>query len=334
MDTWFQFAAVAAIICFTGAKLSYHGDVIADRTGLGRNWIGLVLLAAVTSLPELFTSISAVTFNDLPDMAVSGNIGSCMFNMLIIALLDLLSRHKPVSLLVHEGHILSAGFGIVLMGFATIDILFEKHLPDTTVLGFIDPMSILFIIIYLLAMKLIYAYDKARIKEFVQEVAQDAENKHALKNSLCWFLLYSAIIVAAACYLPELGERIAKLTGWGESFIGNSFIAISTSLPEIAVSVAAARMGAFDMAVANLFGSNIFNIAVIAVTDLFYKKGALLRTVSDINTISGISAMICMGIVVIGLTYRSEKKWFYLAGDAVAIALVYIFANVLLFALQ
>lgn len=332
MNIWVQFALCTAVILYAGSQLSRHGDVIAEKTGLGGNWIGLVLLATVTSLPELITGISAVTFNDLPDMAVSGTLGSCMFNVMVIASLDLFSRERPVSYMVHQGHMLSAGFGIVLVGLAAIDILFGKYLPSLTWLNMLDPISLLFIAVYLVAMKLVYHYEKQRIQEFVGEFAEATKlEQHPLRRSVFIFVLNSAIIVAAACYLPEIGEQISKLTGWGDSFIGSSFIAITTSLPEIAVSIAAARMGAFDMAVSNLLGSNLFNVAILAVTDLCYLKAPLLRSVSEVNVLPAITAMIAMGIVVIGLTYRSEKKLLFLAGDAFAILIVCLLANALLF---
>jgi len=126
MHVWLLFALCAAVIMYSGSKLVHHGDVIAAQTAIGKNWLGLVLLAVITSLPELFTAVSSVTIKDLPDMAVSSTIGSCMFNMVVIAMLDFVARKTPVSHMVHEGHIISAGFGIVLMGFAAIDILFGK----------------------------------------------------------------------------------------------------------------------------------------------------------------------------------------------------------------
>ncbi len=333
MNIWVQFAICAGIILYAGSQLSRYGDVIAEKTGLGGNWIGLVLLATVTSLPELITGVSAVTLHDLPDMAVSGTLGSCMFNMMVIAALDTLSRNRPVSHRVHQGHMLSAGFGIVLIGFAAIDILFGKHLPILTHLNSIDPISLVYIVVYLTAMKLIYSYESQRVQEFVGEVAESAKLENgSLARSIIMFVLNSLLIVAAACYLPALGEQIAKMTGWGESFVGSSFIAITTSLPEIAVSVAAARIGCFDMAVANLLGSNLFNVVILAVIDFCYLKGPLLRSVSQINTLTALTAMIAMGITVIGLTYRSEKKFLFLAGDAVAIFFVCLMANILLFA--
>ena len=332
MLVWIEFFVCAGVILYSGSRLSIYGDVIAEKTGLGKSWVGLVLLATVTSLPELITSVSAVTLNDLPDMAVSGTIGSCMFNMMVIALLDFLSKHRPVSDLVHDGHMLSCGFGIVLLGLAAIDIGFGKYFPVLTSLNAIDPISLLLLAIYLLSMRLIYDYEKARLNEFAGELGESDDRATAnLKKAMTMFILNSVIIVVAACFLPELGEQIAKQTGWGESFIGSSFIAITTSLPEITVSVTAARMGAFDMAVANLLGSNLFNVAILAVTDICYVKAPLLRSVSQVNSSTAICAMIALSIVVIGLVYRSKKKFLFLAGDAMAIAVVYIIANVILF---
>lgn len=332
MNVWLQFALCAGVILYTGSKLSYHGDILAKKTGLGGGWIGLVLLATVTSLPELVTSISSVTIHSLPNMAVSGLLGSCMFNMMVIAVLDVLSKKRPVSQMVHQGHMLAAGFGIVMTGFAAIDILFSKYLPVFPFLNNSDPISIAYIPVYLLAMKLIYSYEKRMVQAYLEEESEDQSK--SLTRSVILFTLNALLIVAAACYLPEIGSEIGRITGWGESFIGSSFIAIATSLPEITVSVAAARMGAFDMAVANLLGSNLFNLVILALTDFCFLKGPILREVSVVNTLAALTAMISMGIVVIGLTYRSEKKLLFLAGDAVAVLSVYVLANILLFIAQ
>jgi cation:H+ antiporter len=331
MNIWLQFLICAGIILFSGSELSRYSDVIADRTGLGKRWIGLLLLAIVTSLPELLASVSSVTLYNLPDMAVSSVIGSCMFNMLIIGLLDMFSKSKPVSVVIHQGHILSAGFGIVLMGFAAIDILFGKYLPIVAPANQSDPLSFAFIVIYFFAMQLIFKYESSQVADSVQKAAASEEKQESFTKVVTLFTFHAAVIVAAACYLPEIGETLGKMTGWGESFIGGSFIAICTSLPELIVSFSAARRGSFDMAVASLLGSNLFNIVILAITDLCYRRAPLLRVVSEVHTLTALAAIISTAIVVIALTYRSEKKFAFLAGDAVALIAVYVFADMLLF---
>jgi len=331
MNVWIQFLLCAALIFFAGHKLSLYGEIIAERTGLAKSWVGIVLLGVITSLCELVTSVSAVTLHDLPDMAVSGTIGSCLFNLMVIALLDVYSK-KPVSHVVDQGQILSAGFGIVLMGLGVIDIVYGKYLPVLTFLNNSDPLSLVYPLLYILAMKLIFSYESAREAASIVKLAEGApEHKRSMVAILMPFTFYAALIVGASCYLPELAEQIGTATGWGQSFIGSSFIAITTSLPEVAVSMSAARRGSFDLAVGNLLGSNLFNVVILAVTDFCYAKAPLLRTISELNALPAVASIIATAIVVIGLMYRSEKKVLLLAGDAIGIFLVYFLANILLF---
>ena len=97
MLLWVEFIACTVAIVFAGARLSRYGDIIAEKTGLGRTWIGVVLLATVTSLPELVTGISSVTYAGFPDIAVGDVLGSCVFNLLILAILDAMYKPMPIS---------------------------------------------------------------------------------------------------------------------------------------------------------------------------------------------------------------------------------------------
>jgi len=102
---WFKFLLCVAIILFSGSQLVRYADAIAEKSGLGRIWIGLVLLAFVTSMPELVTGISSAALVDLPDLGVGTLLGSCIFNLSILALLDVLSSHGPVLSMSSSGYI-------------------------------------------------------------------------------------------------------------------------------------------------------------------------------------------------------------------------------------
>ena len=104
--TWLQFGICALLIAFAGMKLSHYGNVIADQTGWSGSWVGLFLLATVTSLPELATGVSSVTLANQPDIAVGNVLGSCMFNLSMLALVDLLYRQDSVYRRASQGHIL------------------------------------------------------------------------------------------------------------------------------------------------------------------------------------------------------------------------------------
>ncbi len=318
---WLGFIICTSAIVFAGTRLSKYGDIIAEKTGLGRTWIGVVLMASVTSLPELVTGISSVTFAGVPDIAVGDVLGSCVFNMLILAVIDAIYRPMPISTKAHHGHVLSAGFGILLLGIVVMALFLGERLQP---LGWIGAYSILFIFVYLLAMRMIYSYEKRQILEYVKEVAVELKYQNIpTRTAVAHYVFNAVIIIIAAVFLPGIGEGIAASTGLGQTFVGNIFIALSTSLPEVVVSVSAVKIGAIDMAIGNLFGSNIFNIFILALDDLFFIKGPILSIVQMSHTISAVSAIMMTAIAIIGLTYRTEKKRLFLAWDSIGIVLVY-----------
>jgi cation:H+ antiporter len=104
--SWLQFLVCAALIGIAGYWLARYGDVIAEKTGLGGTWIGVILVASVTSLPELATGVSSVTVVEAPDIAVGDVLGSCVFNLMLVAVLDFLYREKPLYRKASQGHIL------------------------------------------------------------------------------------------------------------------------------------------------------------------------------------------------------------------------------------
>ena len=129
MMTWLQFIGITMVIFSAGSKLSKYGDVISEKTGMGRTWIGLVLMASVTSLPELITGFSSVVVFDLPDIAAGDLLGSCMFNLLILAAMDFACGGKPISSRTSRNQLLPAGFGILLLGVANLSIVSNEKIP-------------------------------------------------------------------------------------------------------------------------------------------------------------------------------------------------------------
>lgn len=332
MMIWLQFIVCTAVIVFAGTKLSKYGDVIAEKTGVSRTWIGVVLLASVTSLPELITGISSVTLFDLPDIAAGDVLGSCMFNVLIIALLDFKTRAKPISSQAHQGHILTAGYGILMLGLVSIAIVAGAKFPA---FGWVGLYSIFFILIYLGAMRMVFFYEKKRHAGSVQKQEEKLQYEHITrKKAYAMYAANALLIVAAASWLPHIGDEIAEMTGLGGTFVGTIFIAFSTSLPEVVVSFAAIKAGAVDLALGNLFGSNLFNIGILAVDDIFYTKGALLSHITQSHLISASAAIAMTAIAIVGLTYRAEKKLRFLTWDSIGIILIYAMATWVLFAMK
>ncbi|MCC6502635.1 MAG: sodium:calcium antiporter [Deltaproteobacteria bacterium] len=333
LTLWFEFIACSAAIVVCGTYLSKYGDVIAEKTGLGRAWIGLVLMAGVTSLPELINGISSVTVANVPDIAVGDIMGSCMFNVSLIALMDMFSGPGPIFSKAEKGHIISAGFGIILIGVCAVSLLAGQFMPVVGSIGLYTPVLAA---VYLVGMKSVYIFEKRRLVEFAGLSAEAPRYAHvSVREAVLKYAVNAAVIVVAATLLPFIGDRIAVETGLGRSFVGTFFIGMTTSLPELVVSVAALRIGAAEMAIANLFGSNMFNILIIAVDDIFYTKGSLLADVSADHAITALIAMIMTGIAVVSLTYRLKSKTFLRLGwDTVAIVLAYIVSIILLYSMR
>lgn len=233
-----QFVVCTAVILYAGVRLSRYGDIIAEKTGLGGAWIGVALLATVTSLPELITGASSVLLFDVPDIAAGDAIGSCMFNLVILAFLDV-RNPTPLSARIHQGHVLSASFGILQLGLVTLAMLAGAR---AIVIGWVGAHSIVFVAVYLFAMRTIFAFERKRMRDVAEEMTGEIRyGEITLRRTAVFFVVSAAALVAAAAYLPPFAERFAAAAGLSESFVGSILVAVSTSLPEIAVSIAPIR---------------------------------------------------------------------------------------------
>lgn len=329
----FFFCLCGTIIFLAGKRISFYGDIIAELTGMGRAWIGLILMASVTSLPELVVGISSAAWVKSPDLAVGDILGSCAFNLGILSLMDAFTpKNKPLLASVSASHTLAASLGIILIGLTGLGLILPVDIVITNSLGI---TSLLFLVIYLLSVRIIYKYNSMHPAIVEGEQFSHADHlKPTLKQAVLRYSGFAAIIIAAALWLPEFAHRIAEATGLGSSFMGTFFLAVSTSLPEIAVSVAALRLGAADMAVGNLFGSNIFNILILFIDDLVYTDGHLLKDASEVNVVSVFAAVLMSAVAIIGLTFRLPGKRFLLAWDSLVIFLIYTLNLVVLYYLS
>ncbi len=322
MLLWLAFIICTAAIIYSGSRLSKYGDIIAEKTGLGRTWVGFIMLASITSLPELITGISAVTIINVPNIAIGDVLGSCVFNMLIYAALDVIYRPVPLSTKAHQGNILSAGFGILLLSFVASSLVIGKQVGS---LGWIGLYSLIIMVMYFTAIRMVFFYEKRQHSLYAQERAVELRYKDVpMKTAIINYSINGFIIIIAAVFLPKIGEGLALSTGLGNTFVGNIFIALSTSLPEIVVSISAIKMDAVDLAIGNLFGSNIFNLLILAIDDVLFIQGPILSFVDANHIISALSAITMTAIAIIGLTYRASKKPLFLAWDSMGIILIYI----------
>ncbi len=306
---WLEFLLCFIIILFAGTKLAQYGDVIAEKTGLGRLWIGLVLLATITTMPELVTGVSSVALVGLPDLALGTLFGSCIFNLAILALLDILCRSTPVLSGASLRQVTSASWGILLIALAAGTILAGETLSGLA-LGWVGVPSIIILILYLVAVRQMFLFERKQPmpSQGIPSRYQDISTKRLYLK----FALAAIAVIGAGIWLSLVGGEIAESTGWGASFVGSLFLAVATSMPELVVAITALRLGAIDMAVADILGANMLDMVVITWADTFYSRGLVLSSASSDHLTTAAVAIVMSLIVIVGLRFKQKRKTFFI----------------------
>ncbi|MEW5915759.1 MAG: hypothetical protein AB1762_05115 [Gemmatimonadota bacterium] len=303
--------AAAGVVVSAGIVLARNGDVIAARTGLGGAWVGSVLVAAATSLPELATDISAVRMG-AADLAAGDLFGSSMANMLILAVITLVPAGSELFKKAALDHVLYAVLAIILTAIAAIFLLLRT---PVALLG-VGIGSIVLLVTYAIGSRAVFRHTALAKRALATAEMSGSENDkesanekvRALRRPLLMFLGAGLVVFVAAPVFARSAATIADLTGVGTTFIGTWLVGASTSLPELVTSFAAVRMRAYDLAVGNLFGSNAFNMMVFAVLDPLHTQGPILSQIDPNHALSALTAITLMGIGVAAIVYRTAGR--------------------------
>lgn len=323
------FLLTAVVVVRAGTSLAASGDQIAVRTGLGRLFIGALLLAFATSLPELATDITAAA-TGAPDLAVADLFGSSMANMAILAIIDLRYRGRvwPV---IELGHSRVAAVAIVLTALTALGL----YTPTSAAIGWVGATPILVFILYVAAVAwfrrtptLDRVPSPSAGTPLQQPTGLQTEPPALLRRLLQGFGVAAIFILVAAPIMTISATRIAGLTGIAQTSIGVTLLAVVTSLPELAVSLAAIRIGAHDLAVGNLFGSNAANMAVLVFADMAYTDGPILAAVAPTQTVAALGAILLTALAVAAIVGGTETRIRRMEPDAVVLLIGYIGAVV------
>lgn len=315
-----EFLGSAVIIIIAGTFLSRYADEIAERTGLGRLLVGSVLLAGATSLPELSVDVSAVQ-SGMVDLALGDLMGSSLFNLLILAVLDL-SIHSKGLMLSRKAasHALSGNVSAAMTGIVAICLLTQPILGGGQVLG-VSYGLWLVVVAYLFGVRLISCDQQASTAEAGHQDESQQSASGSWHRPAIGFCIAAGAIVIAGPYLAEAAGHIADATGLGKTFMGTTLVAFSTSLPELVASLAALRMGAHDLAIGNVFGSNAFNMLLLIPLDLVH-KGPILGSVSKNHAVTCVAVIVATLIVVLGQLYQAEGRRKFIEPDATLVIAV------------
>ena len=315
------FLGTASVVVFCGTKLAKYGDLLAIKTGWGRLWVGTLLLAGATSLPELVTGASGALL-DAPEL-VKGNVfGANMVNMFVLAAVSMFFGAAgilqfapigtyPVRILatmaagsrrffdgVAREHAYLATVGICLTAFAGI---MGAYGPDVSFarMGIATPIIL---VLYVIGMRVVYA------KRPQDEGDEDEDDTSiTLRRVWLYFGLAALGVIASAYWMAYSADQIAEATGLGAGFVGVVAVALVTTLPEATVTIASIRIGAMDLAAGNVYGSCAFNVMILAVADPFYGGGAILSSGSpDASLVA--AAGFAVTLMVIGMAQFTLRR--------------------------
>lgn len=317
------FLASGLVVVIAGTALAGHADAIAGATRIGRIWIGSVLLAGATSLPELTTDVAAVRLG-AADLAAGDLFGSSMANMLILAVIDLLPPRRHVLQRVTLDHALAACLAISLNALAAVLVLVR---PASSL--WVGPGSLLLFLAYVAGSRAVYRH---AAREEVQAQAPAAEDASAeppppapLARAVAGFAVAALVVLLAAPLFAWSARGIARISGLGDTFVGTSLVGLATSLPELVASLAAVRMGSFDLAVGNLFGSNACNMAVFLALDLA-QPGDLFAALDPGHAVSALFAVVLMSLGLAAIVYRAKRRFAMLEPGSVLMLVGYVLA--------
>ena len=322
---WIELLVCAALLIWAATYLSKYGDILSEKTGLGRAWIGAILIAGVTSLPELASGVSAVAWLKAPNLAAGAVLGSCLFNLALIAVMDLAYQPGRVLAKAQDVHILSGGLGILLLGLVAMGILVGDGLNHFGLLG-VSFLSLGILALYLIGARMIARLEQQRVAEVLEQEAREQNyGQVTARKAYIVFILNAVVVVVLGIWLSSIGDRLAATTGLSRSFVGNLFLAATTSLPEIAASLAAIRMAAIDLAIGNVLGSNLFNIVLFTVYDIADGRANFWTSLNNANAFAAVMTMMMTGVVIISLMYRASRRLPYrLSWDGLALVSMYL----------
>ena len=263
-----MYVVFAIALCFLSKKLADYVDALDKKTNISGAFIGGVLLAAVTSLPELFTSISATILLPSSASLVVGNIlGSNLFNIAILGLCFILFFKKFI-----DGTFEFKSHFTVIIGTCFIYAIVSYGLLANDklqpIVGPINFLALLILIVYGITIFL-------QPKEAEGEKEEDTYNL-TIKQVIIRFVICAVVLVAVSVLITYNTDAIATKFNINQTTAGAIFLAIATSLPELVSSIALCKKGNWNAAVGDIVGSCLFNFCIIGLAEFMSYRVSIL----------------------------------------------------------
>jgi cation:H+ antiporter len=315
------FVISAGAVWFGGSRLAGYVDAITDRTGLGQAFIGMLLLGGITSLPEVAAVSTSAAAGNAP-LAVNNLLGTASINILLLALADFVYGREALTAVAARPVTLMQGVLSMLLATAVAMI---ATVGDVALFG-VGAGALVLALGAVVALWLSSDFEHRHVWEVVGDGEEDEAPRQDERSTIrlaTYIALCALLILAAGFVLSTTADRIAQETGVGAGMVGFVLVGFATSLPEVSSITAAVRMKRYQLAIGDVFGTNIFNIMLIFLADLVYRGGPVLGQAGRFEVIGAILAVFMTGIFIVGLLERRNRTIFRMGYDALASILVF-----------
>jgi cation:H+ antiporter len=335
LTSWIAFIIASTFVVGAGIFIGRISAAIGERLGLGKAWAGVVLLSFATTLPELVSTVTVALRGDTA-MAIGGILGSVLFNLLILVIVDLIDP-KPIYHRLSISHVFIGLTGCILLAILSFGLmtgLVEKGiLSNVDHIGFIGIPSLMIIGAYMLSQLLILQIARDETSKGNGTVNDEQNGNDSIFDKMhirSLILIYGgivAIIFIAAYQLGIQAEKLAATYHLGATFAGATLLGIVTSLPEVTNAITCARRREIDLVAGNVFGANAFVIVVIAIADFFYVKSSLFHSLSERDIVSSVImasiGIIMQGVVLGALISKNSKRIWRVGIASIFLTLLY-----------
>jgi cation:H+ antiporter len=328
------FAAAAALVWFAGTRLARYAEVISERTGVGEAFIGALMLGGITSLPEVVTTATAAAIGNAP-LAANNIFGGVAMQVAVLVLADATVRGQALSLATANSAVLLQGALLVLvLALAATGILIGE--PTGLPFGL---WTLVLFVAGVLGFWLIHHYgtDIEWEPTAEEEIRNEAEREGVrvegvqrrraalpLKGAVLYSIAAAVAILAAGFVVAQTADALAEQTGLGSSFMGVALLPIATSLPEISTTLAAVRLGHFEMAFSNVYGANLLDVGVLFLVDVIYAGGPVLNELGSFSIFGALLGIVITTVYLAGLIERRNRTILGLGVDSVVVLVCYL----------
>jgi cation:H+ antiporter len=334
------FAASALVVWMAGTRIADYADAIARRTGIGHAVAGLVLLAGITSLPEVAVTVSASATGNA-SLAVNNLLGSVAMQVAILAVADaIIGKDALTSVIPDPTVLLQIALNVLVLSLVGAAVV----AGDWGVFG-VGAWSCLLLLAYVGSLWILSRTGERRPwvadggaalrrRRRMRKEEEEEEERGPLRRLFLKTAAGAGAILVAGFLLSKTGEAIAEQTGLGQSLGGYLLVAISTSLPEVSTVVAAVKLGRYVMAVSDIFGTNLFNGGLVFVVDAVYPGGPVLNEVGAFSAFAAMLGVVVSALFLIGLIERRDRTVLRMGYDSFAVLGAYLAGVAVLFTLR